>query len=197
MPQFFTTEIYKSTVKFDLKDLKKEIFQIHDVDQNGQKWSSLNYPCGYTSYGSMDQLHRMSSTFENLQKKLDLHVNKYLKTLGYETPKNALKLNSMWINIMGKGAQHTAHIHPHSVISGTYYVDVPPGASAIRFEDPRLGLFMNSPLVKSSAPASKQRFVSLNPKSGEVVLFESWLKHEVPRHTGQRERISISFNYDW
>lgn len=197
MPQFFTTEIYRSTVKFDLKDLKKEIFQIHNADQNGQKWSSLNYPCGYTSYGSMDQLHRMSSTFEDLQKKLDLHVNKYLKTLGYETRKKGLKLNSMWVNIMGSGAQHTAHIHPHSVISGTFYVDVPPGASAIRFEDPRLGLFMNSPLVKANAPASRQRFVSLNPKAGEVVLFESWLKHEVPRHTGRRERISISFNYDW
>lgn len=197
MAQFFATEIYRSTVKFDLKDLKKEIFQIRKVDQNGQKWSAENYPCGYTSYGSMDQLHRLSSTFEALQAKLDLHVNKYLKTLSYDARKGTLKLNSMWINVMETGAQHTAHIHPHSVISGTYYVDVPAGASAIRFEDPRLGLFMNSPLVKASAPASKQRFVSLNPKAGEVVLFESWLKHEVPRHTGRRERISISFNYDW
>lgn len=197
MPQFFTTEVYHSALKFDLKDLKKEVFQIYNVDHSGQKWSELNYPCGYTSYGSMDQLHRMSSTFEKLQTKLDLHVDKYLKTLGYEVKKGSVRLNSMWINIMGQGAQHTAHIHPHSVISGTFYVDVPPGASSIRFEDPRLGFFMNTPLVKPKAPAVRQRFVSLQPKAGDVVLFESWLKHEVPRHTGRRERISISFNYDW
>ena len=39
---------------------------------------------------------------------------------------------------MEKGAVHTPHIHPHSVVSGTYYVTVRRGCGAIRFEDPRL-----------------------------------------------------------
>jgi uncharacterized protein (TIGR02466 family) len=32
--------------------------------------------------------------------------------------------------------------------------------------------------------------------AGAVVLFESWLRHEVPANPGA-ERISVSFNYGW
>jgi uncharacterized protein (TIGR02466 family) len=40
-----------------------------------------------------------------------------------------LVLEDIWINILPEGGIHTSHIHPHSVISGTTYVQVPPGAS--------------------------------------------------------------------
>jgi uncharacterized protein (TIGR02466 family) len=103
----------------------------------------------------------------------------------------------MWVNIMRSNAQHTAHIHPQSVISGTYYLQTPPRSSAIKFEDPRLGFLMNSPLIKPSAKTAHQRFVSLKPKAGDLVLFESWLRHEVPRNESETPRISVSFNYDW
>ena len=44
----------------------------------------------------------------------------------------------LWINILPTGGgAHTSHLHPHSVISGTTYVTMPEGASAIKFEDPR------------------------------------------------------------
>jgi uncharacterized protein (TIGR02466 family) len=29
------------------------------------------------------------------------------------------------------------------------------------------------------------------------VLFESWLRHEVPMHRCDAERVSVSFNYHW
>ena len=35
-----------------------------------KKWSSKNYPGGYTSYGSLDKIHQMSSTFMDLEAKL-------------------------------------------------------------------------------------------------------------------------------
>jgi uncharacterized protein (TIGR02466 family) len=47
-----------------------------------------------------------------------------------------------------------------------------------------------------AAPPGKA-FVSLPAKAGEVVLFESWLRHEVPPARYAGERISISFNYAW
>ncbi|MGZ3725100.1 MAG: TIGR02466 family protein [Pseudobdellovibrio sp.] len=186
----FVTRVYQNKLKFNLKELVTEAYQIQKADLNGRKWSEENYPSGYTSYGSWDQLHQMSSTFGDLKKQLDLHVQKYVKQLDYELKKGDLQLNSLWLNIMGPGAQHTAHIHPHSVISGTFYVQTPPRCSAIKFEDPRLGFFMN-------APVNKQSFVSLQPKAGEVILFESWLRHEVPRNETKNPRISISFNYGW
>ena len=197
MHELFVTRVYQTKLKTDLKDLKKEIFQIQKADIKGQKWSKINYAGGYTSYGSWDQLHRLSSGFEALEAKINPHVLKYAKSLNYQIKKDSLRLNSIWVNIMPLGALHTAHIHPQSVISGTFYVDVPPGASALKFEDPRLGLFMNSPSISLRAKKMNLRFFSLETKSGELVLFESWLRHEVPRNQSKKPRISISFNYGW
>lgn len=195
MHKIFETIVYQNTIKFDLKDLYNECRQIEKADQLGRQWSKLNYPGGYTSYGSWDQLHRLSSNIAALEAKISTHVTNYSKSLGYVLNRQKLKVNSIWLNIMPPGAQHTAHIHPNSVISGTYYVQVPPGASSIKFEDPRLGFLMNTPPIKASKKYPVPRFYSIQPKAGEIVLFESWLRHEVPRNTSARPRISISFNY--
>lgn len=98
---------------------------------------------------------------------------------------------------MPEGAFHTMHIHPLSVISGTYYVQTPKNCSAIKFEDPRMVGFMASPPRAEKAQERNQRFVELKPQAGHVVLFESWMRHEVPQNLSSTERISISFNYDW
>lgn len=197
MHELFVTQVYQAKLKTDLKDLKKEIFQIQKADVNGQKWSEKNYIGGYTSYGSWDQLHRLSSCFEALETKINPHVLRFAKSLNYEIKKSSLRLNSIWVNVMPEGALHTAHIHPQSVISGTFYVDVPPGASALKFEDPRLGFFMNSPSVSPHAKKTNLRFFSVKPKAGDIVLFESWLKHEVPVNQSKKPRLSVSFNYGW
>jgi uncharacterized protein (TIGR02466 family) len=99
------------------------------------------------------------------------------------------------VNIMYTGCTHPMHIHPHSFISGTYYLDIPRGASAIRFEDPRYGLFMSRPPLKKSAKEQQQTHFSVPTSAGDVVLFESWLRHDVPLHGSKEPRISISFNY--
>lgn len=197
MHQLFVTQVYQAKLKTDLKDLKKEIFQIQNADLKGQKWSKKNYINGYTSYGSWDQLNKLSSTFSELEKKIDSHVYKFTKSLDFNLKKGDLKLNSIWVNIMPTGAMHTAHIHPLSVISGTYYVETPPEASSIKFEDPRLGYFMNTPTLKAKHQKINSRFFLIEPNAGDLVLFESWLKHEVTLNKSQKSRISVSFNYGW
>lgn len=57
--------------------------------------------------------------------------------------------------------------------------------------------FMASPPRKENAQERNQRFVELKPQAGHLVLFESWMRHEVPQNQSSTERISISFNYDW
>jgi uncharacterized protein (TIGR02466 family) len=92
------------------------------------------------------------------------------------------------VNILKPGAGHSGHIHPHSVISGTVYVDTPPGASALKLEDPRLPLMM-------AAPPRGDTFVTVDPRPGLLLMWESWLRHEVLPGTGKGERLSISFNF--
>jgi uncharacterized protein (TIGR02466 family) len=200
----FATQIYhaklttsETSLKLILKDLKTESAQIQKMDQTGSDWSNDNYTNGYTSYSSHDKLHQMSSTFSDLEKLISKHVAKFLKNLDYSVNIKNLKMTDCWLNIMNENVVHTAHLHPRSVFSGTFYVAVPKNASAIQFQDPRLTQFMNAPVPNSTARIHNQRFISILPKPGDVILFESWLKHEVSLNKSKLPRISVSFNYDW
>jgi len=179
------------------KDLKKEALKFAEIDEQGQIWSRKNYKGGYTSYGSIANLHQVSSTFEELEKEINKHVAKFVKHLEMDINPKELKMTSCWVNIMPTDVIHTMHLHPLSVISGTYYVQTPKNSSSLKFEDPRLDSFMASPPRKHNAKDYNQRHYSLKPQEGHVVLFESWLRHEVPKNDATKERISISFNYDW
>jgi uncharacterized protein (TIGR02466 family) len=174
-----------------------ECLKFAEIDEQGQLWSQKNYKGGYTSYGSISQLHNISSTFEDLEKEINKHVKKFIKHLEMDISPNELKMTSCWINVMPSDVHHSMHLHPLSVISGTYYVQTPKNSSAIKFEDPRMDSFMASPPRKHNAKIHNQRYHSLKPQEGHVVLFESWLRHEVPSNASTKERISISFNYDW
>lgn len=103
----------------------------------------------------------------------------------------------LWINILPYGGIHTAHIHPHSIISGTTYVAMPEGTSAIKFEDPRLAMMMAAPTRRKTAREELRSFFYAKPKVGDVLLWESWLRHEVPMNMAEDDRISVSFNYSW
>jgi uncharacterized protein (TIGR02466 family) len=178
-------------------ELRDESLKFRQIDEAGQEWSRTNYRGGYTSYGSIAHLHEVSSTFEQLKREIDRHARRYVKYLEMDINPKALQMRSCWINIMPKGVAHSMHIHPLSVLSGTYYVQVPKDGAAIKFEDPRMVGFMASPPRKANAQERNQRFVSVKPQAGSLVLFESWMRHEVPQHLSETERISVSFNYDW
>jgi uncharacterized protein (TIGR02466 family) len=200
----FATQIYHAklitsdvSLKSVIKDIKIESVQIQKMDDAGNDWSKDNYTNGYTSYSSHDKLHQMSSTFSDLEKQISKHVAKFLKNLDYTVNIKDLKMTDCWLNIMNENVVHTAHIHPKSVISGTFYVSVPKNASQIQFQDPRMTQFMNAPTPDSKARIHNQRFISILPKSGDLILFESWLRHEVSLNKSKEPRISVSFNYDW
>ena len=80
-------------------------------------------------------------------------------------------------------------------MSGTYYVDVPGNSSAIRFEDPRLPMMMAAPPRRADTPIENRTFVEIKPKTGMLLLWESWLRHEVPANRSEDDRLSISFNF--
>jgi uncharacterized protein (TIGR02466 family) len=56
---------------------------------------------------------------------------------------------------------------------------------------------MAAPPKKAKAPLDAQSFVYLDPAPATVILFESWLRHEVPPNQASEDRISVSFNYAW
>jgi uncharacterized protein (TIGR02466 family) len=199
----FPTPVYEASLSTDRTfenfndELEGACRMLAEEDQAGRAWCKANAYGGYTSYASLDDLPLRASVFGDLKKKLDRHVAAFAKDLAYDLGRGRLRLDSLWVNILKPGAGHTGHIHPHSVISGTVYVRTPPGASALKLEDPRLPLMMAAPPRLPDAPEPQRSFVYLAPQPGTVILWESWLRHEVPANQARSERISVSFNYGW
>jgi len=177
--------------------LLRECRQLSTDDAAGRRWSARNYPGGYSSYNSAHRMHRLSPTFASLARELDRHVAQFARRLQLDLAARALTMTDCWVNVMGRGAVHGLHLHPLSTISGTYYVAVPAGSPGLKFEDPRLERFMASPPRLSGARRANRQWVMLSARAGQVVLFESWLRHEVTPNTQAAERVSISFNYSW
>ena len=197
----FSTPLYHASLaetgSFDMDELEKSCWSIAQDDEAGQKWCDENNYPGYTSYASLSDLTWRSPFFEELKNLLDLHVKTFVEELDFDLEGRNLKLEDLWINILPEGGNHSAHIHPNSVISGTTYISMPSGSSAIKFEDPRHSMMMAAPSRIKDAKEYLKPFIYVNPSVGDVLLWESWLRHEVPANNSSEERISISFNYSW
>ena len=170
-----------------LADLAHSIRSLARDDSAGRRWSREKNYAGYTSYASLNDLPRRDPAFANLAKLLTRHAAGFAAECGLALGRKP-RLDSLWVNLLKAGGHHAGHIHPHSVLSGAFYVEVPAGAGAIRFEDPRLPMMM-------AAPPRDTSFVSVEPRPGLLLLWESWLRHEVLAGRSKGERLSISFNF--
>ena len=197
----FATRLYRAELAqergFDLEDLAAGCRLMAEEDTAGRAWSTANAYPGYTSYSSPGPLWTRASAFGDLKTRLDRHARTFAGELGFDLAGGRLRLDSLWVNVLQPGGGHSGHIHPHSVISGTVYVAVPEGASGLKLEDPRLAMMMAAPLRLAGAPADQQPFVYETPQPGTVLMWESWLRHEVPPNPAGAERVSVSFNYGW
>ncbi len=185
----FPTLLYEAEIGGEalLGELAHSIRSLARDDTAGIGWSKDKGYRGYTSYASLNDLPRRDPAFADLAKLLSRHAARFAETADF-TQARKPRLDSLWVNLLKSRGSHSGHIHPHSAISGTFYVEVPPDSGAIRFEDPRLPLMM-------AAPSREGTFVSVEPHPGLLLLWESWLRHEVLAGAGKGERLSISFNF--
>jgi len=185
----FPTKLYEADIGDDalLRELAHSIRVLAQDDEAGRRWSKAHGYAGYTSYASLNDLPKRDPAFAALARVLTDHAARFAKESRFHLPRQP-KLDSLWTNLLKSGGHHSGHIHPHSVLSGTIYVEVPRGSGAIRFEDPRLPLMM-------AAPSRPDTFVRVEPRAGLLLMWESWLRHEVLPGTGRGERLSISFNF--
>jgi uncharacterized protein (TIGR02466 family) len=199
----FATRIHRATLAGERgfealnADLEDACRMMEAEDAAGRAWSRANGYRGYTSYSSPGELWTRATAFADLKRKLDRHAAAFAVELGLDLDGGRLRMDSFWVNVLKPGGGHSGHIHPHSVLSGTYYVSVPKGARGIRFEDPRLALMMAAPMRAADAPEDQRPFVTIDPSPGDLLLWESWLRHEVPPSDARADRVSISFNYGW
>lgn len=191
---FFVTPLYESDVNDDLslEALAHAIRTLAQDDEAGRRWCREHHYRGYTSYASLNDLIRRDPDFADLGRLLSRHAATFAKRLAWDVRP---KLDNLWVNLLKGGGHHGGHIHPHAILSGTLYVEAPPGSGAIRFEDPRLPMMMAAPLRSKDAPEELRTFVDVEPVPGRLLMWESWLRHEVRASDHRGERLSISFNF--
>ena len=178
-----------------LADIEQSCWALAEDDRAGRRWSKEHGYRGYTSYASLNDLPIRDPVFADLKKKLDRHVARFAEECAFDLGGRKLKLDSLWVNVLKPGGHHSAHIHPHSVVSGTLYVAMPKGSGALKLEDPRLPMLMAAPPRRPDASDDLATFATATPEPGTVLLWESWLRHEVVPNGAKGERISVSFNY--
>jgi len=198
----FATQLYRAKLAdlgaVDMQELEASCYSIAEDDEAGQEWCETEGFPGYTSYASLTDLPWRFPIFADLVKVIDQHVAAFVSELDFDLGGRDVVLEDIWINILPPGGTHSGHIHPHSVISGTTYVAMPEGASALKLEDPRLPMMMAAPPRTRDAKEILKPFFYVQPEVGDVLLWESWLRHEVPLNMAdEEERISVSFNYKW
>jgi len=93
-------------------------------------------------------------------------------------------VSEAWASVHHGGDQHGIHTHPGSMLSGVYYVQVPTDAGHLQFMDLRGGVGLKP--FDAAVPIA--------PTEGELVLFPSWVPHEILPTKGHGKRISIALN---
>ena len=192
----FATGLYEAELGSPelLADLAHSIRSLASDDGAGRRWSREHHYPGYTSYASLNDLPTRDPAFADLAKLLARHAAAFAREIAFDLPRKP-RLDSLWVNLLKSGGRHGGHLHPNSILSGTFYVEAPTGSGAIGFEDPRLPMMMAAPPRSKDAPEDLQTFVEIEPRPGLLLLWESWLRHEVRPGTGKGERLSISFNF--
>lgn len=193
----FPTLLYDASLDDEtlLAALERSVRTFAADDTAGRRWSREHGYRGYTSYASLGDLPVRDPAFADLKRVLDRHVARFAEACAFDLGGRRLKLDSLWVNLMKPGGHHGAHLHPHSVVSGTLYVAVPAGAGGLKLEDPRLPMLMAAPPRRRDAPDGLRTFETIAPRPGLLLLWESWLRHEVTTSAAKGDRISVSFNY--
>ena len=153
--------------------------------EKGRKISNL------TGYQSNDL--KIDSTFLSFKRLIETKSNNLAKQIGL---KDNLILNNLWININKFKDVNDLHNHPHSILSGCFYIKVPKNSGAIVFKTP------SAPLVDIYWRNHLKNFTVYNspfwkifPVEKQLLIFPSWLEHSVePNMNEKEERISIAFN---
>lgn len=177
----FISPIGRILLDLDLNDLEQECLNQKEQDPNGRSISNIG---GWQSDNIKDINNPLFETIE-------YWCNSFAANIGL----NPVCLDHAWININGKYHCNRLHDHQGSVLSGVYYIKVPKNSGNINFHHPMKKVISRdwSDAVSNCTPVSSQTWF-FEPKPNLLMIFPSWIDHEVEPNLSDEYRISISFN---
>ena len=179
----FSIPIYDLQYDEDLGDLESECIKRSTLD-SGQVLTNFG---GWHS----NNISSNDDFFSEFILEIEKQANNFAKEIEIN---QSLKLSNLWININGYKDFNLRHTHPNCLISGVFYVKVPDESSRITFFHPSFHLMMREWRKTLKFNNYTSSIWDINPQKGRLLLFPSWLEHEVSANLSQENRISISFN---
>ena len=105
-------------------------------------------------------------------------------------------IKEIWANVLEHGGSQAVHNHANSFISGILYLTESDPSSSTVFMKSLGGrdfAFVNAHPDARMGPFNADKWVAPEPAPGDLLLFPSYLLHEVPPNQGER-RVSLAFN---
>lgn len=145
----------------------------------------------YTTLRTNSKLHR-DPDFAPLVEHIQTNAEKMARFMRFNFGNNRLMICECWVNIYS--ARHSQDVHNHSnrVLSGVYYVQVPPGAPGLLIRSPYEDTMIHVPVQESTA--ANTMIYEVPAVEGKMIFFRSFVKHSVRPNQVEGERISIAFN---
>lgn len=169
-------------------DLREYILELEKSEKSVNKSNVGGW------HSALDFLARDASPVQSLRERLWEFSHDLFRQFFRAEEKPVFRIDG-WANVLRYGQYHSVHSHPNAVWSGAYYVtgneDIEDQPFSGRFEllDPRPGASLNY----ADSSALYGRFL-LNPKPGQMLVFPSWMQHQVHPYFGKGERITVAFN---
>ena len=182
---FFPTLIYAKDVDLNTDQLANDIVAWSKQDK-GIKKTNVK---GWHSETNMHEMPQFKSLVDELFKmQFEIFKEEWLD--------REPRLGNMWANINPPGGYNRPHIHANSLFSGVYYIKAPANSGKLVCNDPRPGVQTVMPTRKKGQPPKHLwREVHLEPKVNRIIMFPSWLWHNVEPNESNDIRISVSFNF--
>jgi|TARA_X000000368_G_scaffold68980_1_gene49890 uncharacterized protein (TIGR02466 family) len=105
--------------------------------------------------------------------------------------------SALWFNINKKGDYNISHHHPDCELSGVLWIKTPPNCGVIEFESSCNYFafnYLHSLNEEYKYDTKNYPLYTFNPTEGRMLIFPSYLRHQVEPNESDEERISVSFN---
>ena len=172
------------------KKLKKIILDWKEKEKGLQVSNVLGWHSDYVDSKinfAPEKINFFTNIINDVQKKI-------CETEEY---KFELKLTNLWAMVNKKYAYNKQHSHPGCHWAGVYYVQCPPKCGSLLLKIGETREAYPQPIYKKQGHELQQHqftSVSVQPKEGQMIMFPSWVQHEVEPNLSDEDRISISFN---
>lgn len=188
----FPTCIYTDTnlsLATELLPIVNEYLETYGIDFS-------NYPNHISTYRNFDSdipLHT-DARLDKFKQYISDAADIFLK---HQNIKNNYNLCPFFsLNKMGMLSRHESHAHANSILSGILYLDVNENCAPLIFKDPRpyKNFVLYEQDIKQNQIESLSPVYIIKPKPGMMLMWPSWLEHEVPLTKSNDIRTTLVFN---